>query len=142
MRNVLHSTNIVASLIVTLCATSAGAEPMSASDFERYTNGKTLFFSRGGAAYGAERYLENRRVQWSFLDGVCQDGQWYPQGDQICFVYEANPTPQCWRFYETTDGLAAEFVDDSAADPSPRERLYEAQDATAEMVCLGPKVGV
>ena len=40
---------------------------MSAEAFENYTKGKTLFYGNGGEAYGVERYLDDRRVVWSFL---------------------------------------------------------------------------
>ena len=110
---------------------------MSAEEFDAYTQGKTLFYGREGSAYGAEIYHENRRVQWSFLDGVCKEGKWYEQGELICFVYEDNPDPQCWSFVEGTRGLIARFEN----EPNTTE-LYEAQDQGQEMLCLGPKVGV
>jgi hypothetical protein len=111
--------------------------PMSAEAFDAYTRGKTLFYGSGGEAYGVERYLDGRRVIWSFLDGDCKDGSWYPQGDMICFEYEDGAGPQCWTFFESAGGLIARFENDSAAT-----ELYEAQDIGEEMLCLGPKVGV
>ena len=124
------------------CAVLAGplgaAEPMTAAEFESYTTGKTLFFGQSGEAYGAEEYLDNRRVRWSFLDGDCRDGVWYPAGDQICFLYEDRPdVPQCWIFTRGGGGLIAEFQGDDA-----QSDLYEAQDLGEEMLCLGPEVGV
>ncbi len=115
----------------------AAAEPMSPEEFEAYTTGKTLFFGQNGQAYGAEEYLQNRRVRWSFLDGECKEGRWYGAGEQICFVYEDNPDPQCWVFTQGPAGLIAEFIGD---DTLPE--LYEAQDLGEEMLCLGPEVGV
>ena len=64
---------------------------MSAAEFEAYTEGKTLYFGQSGAPYGAEIYHENRRVQWSFLDGHCKEGRWYEADGLICFVYEDDP---------------------------------------------------
>ncbi len=110
---------------------------MTAEAFESYTRGKTLFFGRGGAPYGAEIYLEDRRVRWSFLDGECKDGYWYQQAEHICFVYEDRPEPQCWTFELGASGLIAQFENDP-----PSSALYEAQDLGEEMLCLGPKVGV
>ena len=121
-----------------LGATSATARDLTPSEFEAYTTGKTLFFGRNGEAYGAERYLPNRRVIWSFLDGACKHGSWYAQGNDICFVYEDMPdAPQCWRFQAGPRGLIAQFLDSTPGAP-----LYEAQDWGDEMVCLGPEVGV
>ncbi|MEM6303553.1 MAG: hypothetical protein AAF744_02475 [Pseudomonadota bacterium] len=110
---------------------------MTAEEFEAYTTGKTLFYGRDGTAYGAEIYHENRRVQWSFLDGECKEGSWYAAGEMICFVYEDNPDPQCWTFRLGTGGLIARFENNPASDV-----LYEARDRGEELLCLGPKVGV
>ncbi len=119
-------------------ALAAAADPMmSAAEFDAYTKGKTLFYGRGGQSYGAEVYYENRRVQWSFLDGECKEGEWYEESGLICFVYDDNPDPQCWSFQEGSGGLIARFEN----DPETTE-LYEAEDVGRELVCLGPKVGV
>lgn len=112
-------------------------EPMNGVAFDQYTRGKTLFYGQNGQAYGAEIYLENRRVKWSFLDGQCKEGVWYEDGDQICFVYEDNPEPQCWAFSKQNGRLIARFQN----LPDATE-LYEAHDVGEEMVCLGPEVGV
>lgn len=115
---------------------SAGA--MSAEDFDAYTRGKTLYYGAGGQAYGVERYLEGRRVVWSFLDGHCKDGTWYEEAGQICFVYEDRPDdPQCWTFRQGPGGLIAQFENDPTAT-----ELYEAQDIGEEMLCYGPDIGV
>ncbi|MEM6310444.1 MAG: hypothetical protein AAF754_10370 [Pseudomonadota bacterium] len=109
---------------------------MSADEFERYTEGKTLTYVENGFAYGVEEYLPGRRVRWSFLDGRCSDGVWYEEAGGICFVYENNPDPQCWSFRASPRGLVADFIGDDAP------RLYEAQNLDEEMLCLGPEVGV
>jgi len=111
---------------------------MSADEFEAYVTGKTLYYSDGtNAPYGAEIYLRNRRVLWSFLDGECKDGYWYEEGPLICFVYEDRIDPQCWSFELGNGGLIATFENDPAASA-----LYEAQDIGQELLCTGPKVGV
>lgn len=128
----------IAIALCAFCALPAAAQDtMSAAEFDAYTRGKTLFYGRGGDAYGAEIYHENRRVQWSFLDGECREGEWYEADGLICFVYENNPNPQCWSFVEGSRGLIARFEN----EPNTTE-LYEAQDQGQEMLCLGPKVGV
>lgn len=115
----------------------AHAQPMSAAQFEAYVTGKTLYFGESGNPYGAEEYLGNRRVRWSFLDGQCQDGQWYEDQGQICFVYENTPDPQCWSFYQEGNGIRAVFEN----DPN-NTVLYEARQSQTPMMCLGPEVGV
>ena len=128
---------IATTLALILSAAPIAAEPMSAAEFEAYVTGKTLYYGREGAPYGAEIYHENRRVTWSFLDGDCKEGAWYPEGRNICFVYDDRPDPQCWSFERGPQGLIARFENNPESTA-----LYEAQDLGEEMVCLGPKVGV
>lgn len=128
---------ILSVLALFLAVGAEASEPMSASEFEAYVTGKTLYYGRSGAAYGAEIYHENRRVTWSFLDGECKEGYWYNEGTNICFVYEDRPDPQCWTFEQGAGGLVATFENNPAS-----QELYEAQDVGEEMICLGPKVGV
>ncbi|MEN9062155.1 MULTISPECIES: hypothetical protein [Ponticoccus] len=113
------------------------AEPMSASDFESYVTGKTLYYGESGQPYGVEEYLPDRQVRWSFLDGQCKDGFWYENAGQICFVYEDNPDPQCWSFYRNGGSLRAVFENDLTSTT-----LYEAQQDDKPMLCHGPDVGV
>ncbi len=115
----------------------AAQSPLTATEFDAYTRGKTLFYGFDGQAYGVERYLPNRRVIWSFLDGNCMEGVWYEWEEQICFVYEDQLAPQCWVFTEFGGGLIAQFE----GDPTATE-LYEAEDIGEEMLCYGPDVGV
>lgn len=124
-------------LLAALVAAPLAAETMGAADFDAYTKGKTLFFGAGGAPYGAEIYLDNRRVRWSFLDGDCKDGYWYEEAGNICFVYEDRPEPQCWTFEQQNGRLIAQFQNEPES-----LSLYEAQDLGEEMLCLGPKIGV
>ncbi len=126
--------------LIPLCLIAApllAQAPMSAESFESYTKGKTLFYGFDGKAYGAERYLDGRRVVWSFLDGNCREGIWYEENGRICFVYEDRPDPQCWTFSKGSAGLIARFEN----DPDATE-LYEADDTGQEMLCHGPDVGV
>jgi len=112
---------------------------MSAEEFERYTTGKTLFFSLNGQDYGVERYHENRRVEWSFLDGECRPGVWYEADGFICFAYEGWDTHQCWSFERTPTGLIATF---SEPNEQGLQNEYFAYEKDEEMVCLGPDIGV
>lgn len=125
-------------LLFAVLATPALSETsLSAQQFDDMTRGKTFYYAENGADYGGEEYLENRRVRWSFLDGRCKDGEWFPQDDQICFVYEDDPTPQCWSFYDSPAGLVARFRNDPGLTT-----LYETRQSAKPMMCLGPDVGV
>jgi hypothetical protein len=110
---------------------------MSGDEFEAYVTGKTLYFGRDGQAYGVEEYLPDRQVRWSFLDGKCKEGFWYEEAGMICFVYDDNPSPQCWTFVAEPGGLRATFENNPDSTI-----LYEAQQADEPMLCYGPDVGV
>ena len=126
-------------ILMALSAAPVQAESaMTGAEFEAYTKGKTLTFSSAGRAYGIEEYFDDRRVRWAFLDGQCQDGYWYDVGDQICFVYELEPSPQCWTFTETPGGLKAEFF----ASGQDVLELFETRESREPLSCLGPDVGV
>lgn len=123
-------------------AAPASAAPLDGAAFEAYVTGKTLYFGSSGRDYGAEEYLDNRRVRWSFLDGECKEGAWYEQTGQsgrpeICFVYDDAPDrPQCWTFETSAGGLRATFVGESGT------LLYEARQSAEPLYCLGPEIGV
>ncbi|MFV0332860.1 MAG: hypothetical protein ACK5JR_02150 [Tropicimonas sp.] len=131
-------------LSLALLALAPGAEaqgPLTATEFDALTRGRTLLYSSAGRAYGAERYEAGRKVTWSFLDGDCLSGRWYPQGGLICFAYESPETgplpPRCWNFHADGTGIQAEFPV-PGADPE----LYRAEEAGEDLTCLGPKTGV
>lgn len=117
-------------------APSAAEQPMSAAEFETYATGKTLYYATGGAAYGAEQYLAGRRVIWTFLDGNCTEGVWYEAAGQICFLYQHDPDPQCWSFFEGGRGLTARFENDPA-----QAELIEVEQSREPLICTGPQVG-
>lgn len=124
-------------LLLACCAPGLAWGQMSADEFDAYTRGKTLFYGSGGEVYGVERYMSDRRVVWSFLDGDCKEGVWYEREGQICFIYEDQLDPQCWSFEQTPNGLTARFEDSSDGT-----ELYEAEEIGEEMICYGPDVGV
>jgi len=130
---------LLAALVLALAGPlpAAGETPLSAEAFAETVTGKTLYFTRRGAPYGAEQYLPGREVIWTFLDGRCVRGRWYPSRDHICFVYENEPEPQCWDFLETDRGLAARG---EGADPI--NDLVVAGESRAPLACEGPVPGV
>lgn len=112
-------------------------QPMSAAEFEAYATGKTLTYGLGGVVYGVEQYLPGRRVLWAFEGDICRDGYWYEADGEICFVYEDEPTPQCWIFTLSDTGLRARFT----GDPDGAD-LSEVEQSATPLVCAGPDVGV
>jgi hypothetical protein len=124
-------------LLLTLASPALAETPLSAEAFERYVTGKTLTYAEGGIAYGAEEYLPGRRVRWAFEGDICREGYWYDENGVICFVYEHDPTPQCWTFLEGPRGLIARFE-----APAGGRELYEASQSDEPLFCPGPDVGV
>ena len=125
-------------LLILSLGRPALADAMNADEFDRFTLGKTFYYGVNGREYGAEEYLPNRRVIWTFLDGRCQNGHWYQQGEMICFEYEALEEIQCWTFRQSArGGLIAQFQDDPA-----QLELYEVERTHEPLQCLGPDVGV
>ncbi|MDX8354453.1 hypothetical protein [Cognatiyoonia sp. IB215182] len=99
--------------VLALCliaSTAQAQDAMNANEFEDYAEGRTLGYSVGRAApYGTERYLPNRRVIWTTIDGRCSTGSWYPIEDQICFLYDDDPDEKCWHFFPNGDDLMGIF---------------------------------
>lgn len=124
-------------LWIILAASPRAQDTMSAAEFDAYTRGKTLYYGQAGTPYGAEQYLPNRRVRWSFLDGICSEGHWFEEKGHICFVYDKEPAPQCWSFFDQPGGLVARFE-----GTPPSADLYEVQISDTQMHCLGPRIGV
>ena len=110
---------------------------MTAEAFENFVSGSTIYFNRRGQPYGAEQYLPDRRVIWTFLDGRCERGAWYNEGSTICFVYETQSEAQCWNFVESGGDKRARVV---GADPA-NDLLVVGQD-DANLDCPGPGIGV
>ncbi|MDF1854789.1 MAG: hypothetical protein P1U48_04955 [Pseudooceanicola sp.] len=136
MKKLLRLAPLLAPLLAQ--AALAADVPMSADDFDALTLGKTYYYGADGRAYGVEEYLPDHRVRWSFLDGKCQDGHWYEDHGLICFVYDTSPDdPQCWSFFHGPGGLVARFANNPQSTA-----LYEVENSTEPMMCLGPEVGV
>ncbi len=110
---------------------------LTAEEFETLTSGNTFYFNRRGEPYGAEQYFEDRRVIWTFLDGRCERGAWYNEGNTICFVYETQSEAQCWNILDVNGQKRVRLVGD---DPS-NDLVVVGQDK-ADLNCPGPGVGV
>jgi hypothetical protein len=116
----------------------AGAEtPLSADEFETHVTGKTITYRQLDFIFGVEEYLADRMVRWSVSPDHCQYGSWYPEGDDICFVYEYDPNPACWTFWLRDGALVALSV-----TGLPGEELHEAEASPEPLPCPGPDVGV
>ena len=121
-----------------LLAAPAFAEiPITPEAFDAHVTGKTITYQQFESVFGVEEYLEGRKVRWSVAPNECQYGSWYPSGDDICFVYEYDPTPSCWTFWLRDGALVALSVGDI-----PGNELYEVNADSKPLPCPGPDVGV
>ncbi|WP_299132737.1 hypothetical protein [uncultured Amaricoccus sp.] len=101
----------VALLALVLSGAAPRAQPVPADEFEAFSAGRTLYFTRDGQPFGAERFLPGRRTLWRFDGGPCLDGAWHAEGDRICFAYADDPGAQCWRFLRDGARLRAVLVE-------------------------------
>lgn len=128
-----------ACLLCTLSLPVSAQDRLAGDAFDAFTRGQTFYYGYDTEPYGAEEYLDDRRVRWSFLDGECKEGYWYDTPERlICFVYEDRPdAPQCWAFFNENGKLRATFENGAQAAP-----LYQIEKTETPMLCTGPKIGV
>lgn len=106
-------------------------EPMTGSEFDAYTKGRTLTFGLpNDQVHGVEQYLPNRQVIWSPAPGECVEGRWYAENQNICFVYEGDAEHKCWQVFRTENGIRAEFQNRPSSSV-----LFEAVDNPAPLIC-------
>ena len=135
-RRTRHLAPVLAATL--LAALPAGAKtPLSAAGFEAHVTGKTISYEQQGFPFGIEEYLPGRQVRWSVAENQCQYGIWFQQADMICFVYEDDPTSNCWTFWLEGGALVALSEGDQAG-----QELYEVDRSAEPLSCPGPDVGV
>ncbi|EAR52301.1 hypothetical protein OG2516_07487 [Oceanicola granulosus HTCC2516] len=118
-------------LALVLATPLAADEPLTPDEFSRHVAGRTLTYMLDGVPYGIERYMDDRRVIWSFLDGQCAMGRWYGEGSFICFAYDTDPDdPQCWEMYREDGRLRTVY----RTEPD-RSLLYEAREGDEDLIC-------
>ena len=110
--------------------------PLSAEAFEAHVTGKTITYRQFDYVFGTEEYLPDRKVRWSTAPNECLYGSWYPDGDNICFVYEYDPTPSCWTFWVREGALVALSTEGVAG-----EELHEIDASPQGLPCPGPEIG-
>jgi hypothetical protein len=95
-------------LLTLLSSIPLNAETIvSPDEFDTLSKGKTMYFSQDGEHYGTEQFFHDRSSKWRYSDGICENGEWFADGDFICFNYEHAPETQCWHFIKTETGYIA-----------------------------------
>ena len=126
-----------------LAATAAAAlpasaeTPLTAEAFDAATVGQTLTYDYGNGIFGTEEYLTDRRVRWAFEGDLCIYGDWYQDDDQICFIYENDPTPACWLYFLDNGKVRGRYMGEGGG----WEIVESARDG-GPLPCAGPDVGV
>ncbi|WP_284163632.1 hypothetical protein [Frigidibacter sp. SD6-1] len=111
--------------------------PLQGEAFDKAVTGRTFHYRAGPTSFGTEQYLPGRRVIWAYTGDDCVKGVWYPEGEDICFLYEDQEGPVCWSFATTDTGLVARSLGNPDLPP-----LTGRQTLPGTLACLGPDVGV
>jgi hypothetical protein len=109
---------------------------MTADEFEAFSTGQTLDYFIDGAFWGSERHLPGRKTLDADAEGPCRNGEWFPKGDAICFVYAGAPGEHCWHFFRDGPRVLAEIAGEAGALSA------EVTLADQPLACPGPDVGV
>lgn len=136
MRRLIQSLATAAALAL-LALPALAQTPLNAAAFEAHVTGRTITYEQFGSVFGIEEYLPGRQVRWSVAENLCQYGIWYQEADQICFLYEDDPTAHCWTFWLEGGALVA-----LSASDMPGQELREAAKSSEPLSCPGPDVGV
>ena len=138
MHRIVLAATLAAPLVLGFAAPSVQAEtPLTGPEFEANTTGATITYDYGDGLFGTEEYLPGRQVRWAFDGDLCIYGEWYQQNDQICFVYETDPTPACWLYFLDDGDIRGRYMGDGGG----WEILESSRDG-GPLPCAGPDVGV
>ena len=99
-----------------LSATSLSAQHLDGEAFQAQTEGQTIYFYDLEMGVVAEQYLPNRQVLWSVGPGMCLEGSWYDDGQNICFEYVGRPDPICWTTSLDQGRILVELVGGDSSD--------------------------
>lgn len=124
-------------LALALLPLSALAEtPLTGAEFDANVSGTTLTYDYGNGLFGTEEYLPDHKVRWAFEGDICIYGTWYEAGDQICFVYDDDPAPQCWLYFLEGGAIRGRYMGEGGWE------ILESTRTTQPLPCAGPDVGV
>jgi len=90
--------SLYALIFIAAPAFAEDAKILSPDAFLERVEGKTVHYSVDGQHYGTERFYGKGRATWQFPAANCEDGLYWPAGEDICFRYG---TVSCWSVSET-----------------------------------------
>lgn len=125
-------------LALSVATAGTGQTPVSPEAFEAMSEGRTLHFTLQGSPFGSEQYFPGRRSLWRFADGTCESGTWRADGERICFTYEDDAAPQCWRFQREGDRFSAALTGTEGAGDFVLDLSHSDQEP---LHCPGPDLG-
>lgn len=132
---------IASALHTVVLPAGLAAAPLDPASFEAMAEGRTLRFTVDGVPFGAEQYFPGRRSLWQFANGLCAEGDWWPEGDLVCFNYGPDAPRQCWRFERGPSGVYASPVEGGSGSPASELVLELAGMDDTPLACPGPDVG-
>ena len=134
----MHRTFLAATFAVIVTPGALLAEtPLTGPEFDANTTGDTITYDYGNGLFGTEEYLPGGQVRWAFDGDLCIYGEWYQAEDQICFVYETDPTPACWLYFLEDGKIRGRYMGEGGG----WEILESSRDG-GPLPCAGPDVGV
>ncbi len=114
-------------------------EPVPAAEFDNYSVGTTLYFTKDGMFYGSEQFLEDRKSVWRAEDGSCVNGSWVEIEGGICFTYDGRSNSHCWALTREDGKITIESM--FATPTQPSTMLEVSGQDTVPIICTGPSVG-
>lgn len=127
---------LLLAILLVLAGPALAEDPLNAEEFDAMTRGATITYDYGGGLSGTEEYLPDRTVRWAFEGDQCIYGKWHQENDQICFVYEDEPTPACWLYFNEDGRIRGRYM-----GPGGGWEIMESSRG-GPLPCPGPDVGV
>lgn len=135
MRNFI--TAFVLLLPLSAFAQESSETIVTAQEFQRLSQGKTMYFSQDGFFFGAEQFYSRRRSLWQNNAKECLDGEWFVKEDFICFNYSLDIDPACWHFFKKGGSYYARSEGATSADFD----IFMYNIDSKPLDCKGPDVG-
>lgn len=122
-------------------ALACAETPLTGAEFQAHIGQNTISYLYSNSVRGIADYGPDRTLIWAFEGDECVRGQWFEDGDEICFAYEDGALSACWLFTMDGDrlrGTATRLGSGSLTDL----QIFEVSHTDQPLTCPGPDVGV